>query len=428
MKTTHMKRRDFLGTALRGVVGTGIAASQLTPSPMNLFIRPAAAQVATPPTLVVVFQRGGCDGLNTVVPYGDADYYKLRPTIGIQPPDPADPESALDLDGFFGLHPSLSGLKGIYDNGDLAVMPAVQYPGYSRSHFSSQNFIESGIREDNRDGWLNRYLATSAGVGQLRAVNFGGSLAQSLRGPIPVSSFSSISAFNLGLPAGEEAELTDTVLPVYQQASQDTHYRDLVREFGLVQFNNLDVARTIDTASYQPANGALYPNNGYGRQLREIAQLIKSGVGLEAATVNIGGWDTHSNQGAAEPGARQGRSFRAFGDGIAALYNDLGPLMNNVVILTMTEFGRTSRENGSFGTDHGVASSWFAVGAAINGGVYNPGGWPGLAPDQLIQGRFLDFNIDYRDVLGDLLLGHLGTNDLATVLPGHSYNSLGLIG
>lgn len=428
MKSTHMNRRGFLSTALKGVVGTGIAGSQLIPSPMNLFIRPAAAQLVNLPTLVVVFQRGGCDGLNTVVPYGDEEYYNLRPTIGIQPPDPEDPQSALDLDGFFGLHPSLSGLKGIFDDGNLAVMPAVQYPGYSRSHFDSQNFIESGIRENNRDGWLNRYLSTSAGSGQLRAVHFGGSLAQALRGPIPVSSFSSISAFNLGLPSGEESELTDTVLPVYQQASQQTHYRDLVREFGLVQFNNLDVVRSIDTASYQPANGAQYPNNGYGRQLREIAQLIKSGVGLEAATVNIGGWDTHSNQGGGEPDGRQARGFRNFGDGIAALYTDLGTMMDNVVILTMTEFGRTSRENGSFGTDHGVASSWFAAGAGINGGVYNPGGWPGLAPEQLIQERFLDYNIDYRDVLGDLLLGHLGNNNLATVLPGHSYSSLGLIG
>jgi len=186
--------------------------------------------------------------------------------------------------------------------------------------------------------------------------------------------------------------------------------------------------RSIDTASYQPANGALYPSNSYGRQLREVAQLIKSGVGLEAATVNVGGWDTHSNQGGGEQDGRQAGSFRNFGDGVAALYTDLGTLMDNVVILTMTEFGRTSRENGSFGTDHGVASSWFAVGSGINGGVYNPGGWPGLAPGQLIQERFLDFNIDYRDVLGDLLLGHLGNNNLATVLPGHTYSPLGLMG
>lgn len=423
-----MKRRDFLRSSLKTVVGAGLAGSQLAPSPMNLFIRPAAAQGVTPPTLVVIFQRGGCDGLNTVVPYGDDEYYNLRPTIAIQPPDPQDPESALDLDGFFGLNPGLSGLKPIFDAGRLAVMPAVQYPGYSRSHFDSQNYIESGVRADDQDGWLNRYLSTSFGTGQLRAVHFGGSLAQSLRGPIPVSSFSSIGAFSLGLSSADETELVDTVLPVYQQASEEGHNRDMVAEFGRVQFNNLDVVRSIDTASYEPANGAQYPNSGYGRQLREIAQLIKRGVGLEAATVNIGGWDTHSNQGGGEQDGRQRRRLAEFGNGVAALYSDLGSLMDNVVIMTSTEFGRTARENGSFGTDHGVASSWFVAGGAINGGVYNPGGWPGLAPEQLIQGRFLNFSTDYRDILGDLLIGHLGNSNLATVLPGHSYNPVGLFG
>ena len=425
-----IKRRDFLRGSIKAVLGAGLVGSQLTPSPLNLLIRPAMAQSAPAPTLVVIFQRGGCDGLNTVIPYGDDDYYALRPTIAVTPPDPADPDSALDLDGFFGLHPGLAGLKGIFDQGDLAVMPAVQYPDYSRSHFDSQNFIESGVREDNRDGWLNRYLNSSDGAsaaGQLRAVNFGGSLAQSLRGPVPVSSFSSIAAFNLGLADTEERELVDTVLPVYQQARQDDHYRDLVREFGLVQFNNLDIARSIDTAGYQPANAAQYPDNSYGRQLREVAQLIKQGVGLEVATVSVGGWDTHSNQGGGEADGRQARNFRNFGDGVAALYTDLGAAMDNVVILTMTEFGRTAHENGSFGTDHGVASAWFAVGNRINGGVYNPGGWPGLAADKMIQGRFLDFNIDYRNILAELLQNHLGNSDLASILPGHSPVPLGLL-
>jgi len=420
-----MKRRDFLNRAVKAALGTGLVGSQLLPTPGNLFIRTAQAQSVVP-TLVVIFQRGGCDGLNVVAPYGDPDYAALRPTIAIAPPDPDDSNSALDLDGFFGLHPSLSGLLPIFADGKLAVMPAVHYPSPSRSHFSSQKYIESAVKADDQDGWLNRYLSSSVGSGQLRAVHFGGSLDQALRGSVPVASFSSIGAYNLGLNAAEEAQLIETVQPVYQQAEQGEHYRDLVREFGLVQFDNLSVARSIDTGAYEPANGAAYPSGSYGQRLREIAQLIKEGVGLEVATVDIGGWDTHSNQGGGEPEGRQARGLRQFGDGIAALYTDLGEAMDNVVILTMTEFGRTSKENGSAGTDHGIASSWFAAGGRINGGILPADAWPGLAEADLYNGRYLDFNLDYRDIFAEVLTRHLGNDNLATIIPGYSPGPLDL--
>jgi uncharacterized protein (DUF1501 family) len=192
------------------------------------------------------------------------------------------------------------------------------------------------------------------------------------------------------------------------------------------------VAGSVDTGGYVPANGAVYPNTGFGRQLREIAQLLKEpSIELELATVDIGGWDTHSDQGAGAPTGRQARRLAEFADGLMALYTDLGPLMDRVIILTMTEFGRTAKENGSRGTDHGCAGAWFAVGNRVAGGIHaGPTGWPGLAPDELRDGRYLDLTIDYRDILGDLLLGHLGgdAGDVATVLPGHSYSPVGLLG
>ncbi len=316
-----MKRR----TLLKGMLGSGLtlAGSSLLRLPLI-----GEAQAAPLPTLVVIFQRGGCDGVNAVVPYGDADYYRLRPSIGIATPNPADPAAALDLDGFFGLHPSLAPLKPIYDSGELAVLPTVQYPNSSHSHFSGEVFIESGDPNtpvDLSDGWLNRHLATTLLNNQLQsplqAVHFfGSSLSHALSGAVPVQSFSVIDAFTLGLSGTDEAALIKRVLPVYQDTpSPASAYRQLVHQYGQVLFNNLNVISSIDTAGYVPANGAVYPNGSYGRRLKETAQLIKDNVGLQLVTVDIGGWDTHSDQGGGESSGRQARRFQEFAGGIAAL-------------------------------------------------------------------------------------------------------------
>lgn len=416
-----MKRRAFL----KGILGTGVAAGSC------LFRNPliSSAQAASIPTLVVVFQRGGCDGLNTVVPFADPDYYRLRPTIGI--PQPGNgPFSALDLNGFFGLHPSMSDLMPIYNAGQLAVLPAVHYPDASHSHFNSEVFIENGAKQKDIHGWLNRHLQLGGVRSNLQAVSFGSELSQALRGPIPVQSFSSINKFNLGLAEEDETALLNSVLPVYEQAaSPATQYRQLVHQYGNVLFNNLDIISNIDTENYQPSNGAVYPNGSYGRSLREATQLIKMNVGLEVVTVDIGGWDTHSNQGNGNPTARQAKRLKEFSSGIAAMYRDLGAAgMNNVVILTMTEFGRTCKENGSRGTDHGNASSWFMIGPDVNGGIH--GAWPGLTEDDMIRGRYLQETVDCRNVMGDILTNHFNHSSasLSSLLPGHSYMLQGLLG
>ncbi len=415
-----MKRREFLGYLARLSASTAAVAFTNPFRPRLGF-----AQASSGKTLVVVFQRGGCDGVNTVIPYGDPDYAQLRPTIAIAPPSGADPNSAIDLDGFFGLHPGLQPLQTIWDDGNLGVMPAVHYPNATRSHFDGQQNIESAADATDLDGWLNRHLVTLPQPTSLRAVGFESSLPHSLRGSEIVSSFRDIGSFNLGLSESDEDELLTQLNRVYsQQPDSSKAYRDLVTGFGRVLVNDLAVLSGIDTGSYTPENGANYPSSTFGRQMRQVAQLIKEGVGLEIAAMSIGGWDTHSDQGAAF--GRQSSRHTDFAAGIAALYTDLGPSRrDDVLTMTMTEFGRTAQENASRGTDHGHAAAWFAAGGSVNGGVF--GAWPGLDTDSLVRGRYLDHSIDFRDVFAEVVTNHLGNQDLATVVPGYTPQPLGLV-
>lgn len=408
-----MNRRRFL----RNLLGA---------SALTLGFPPALkfAHAANGKTLVVVFQRGGCDGLNTVIPYGDNYYAGLRPTIGIAAPNGNNPDSALDLNGFFGLHPALAPLHTVYQQGMLAVMPAVHYPNSSHSHFDGQQFIESGAPNKTLDGWLNRHLDTHADTGVLRAVGFGSELPHALRGRAPAMTIGDIDSFGLGGSQEFANGLLDRMLQLYGQTPEagDVN-RALVHEQGNIMLDNLEVLSQIDASSYTPENGALYPNTSFGRQMRQIAQLIKEGVGLEVAALNIGGWDTHTNQGGAQGG--QANRHAEFSGGIAALVQDLGSRMADVLVLTMTEFGRTAAENGSRGTDHGDASAWFAVGGNIKSGVH--GAWPGLAPDELSRGRYLAPSIDYRDVLAEVALKHLGNDSVSDIVPGHTYTPIGIL-
>ena len=416
-----MQRRDFL----RALIGTCCAAGALTlDSPWRPSFR--IAQAATGKTLVVIFQRGGCDGLNTVVPYGDDDYYQLRPTIAIAPPRAGDSEAAINLNGFFGLHPGLAALAPIYQEGAMAILPTVHYPDATRSHFDSQTLIESGALTKYPDGWLNRHLSTQPVDATLRAASFGHTLTHALRGVEVVSSFNSLTTFTFGLAVEEETALVERLTQVYGQIPDLSRvYHQDVYDFGKTAVRDLSVINSIDPSQYSPANGAVYPDSSYGQQLQQTAQLIKAGVGLEVAALNIGGWDTHRNQGSGNVDGRQFQRFQEFAKGIAAFYTDLGGRMNDVVILTMTEFGRTAAENGSKGTDHGNASTWFVIGKSVQGGIY--GVWPGLRTEQLYLGRYLKHNIDFRNVFGEVLTQHLGNTSLNLVFPGYAYQPVGFL-
>ncbi len=420
-----MKRRDFL----RYLAGATCAAGSFTfKSPLQPYLR--AAQAATNKTLVVVFQRGGCDGLNAVVPYGDDDYYRLRPKIAVASPNAANSESAVDLNGFFGLHPSLASFLPIFQNGDMAILPTVHYENASLSHFDSQALIESGSTNKTDVGWISRHLdAHQPSPDEWSAINFGYSTSHSMRGSEQVSTFNDLADLSLGVPDDQQSELMDILNSVYQKSINGTNpYLKDIAQAGSTMLEDINKVAGVDLKGYAPANGAQYPSSTLGNQLMQSALLIKSGMNPRVITINSGGWDTHINQGAGNPDGRQAKQFSDFSNSLAAFYSDLGANMNNVIVLTMTEFGRTAKENGNGGTDHGNASAWFVMGKSLRGGLFTGNsGWPGLADNQLVDGRSLAHTIDYRDIMAELLTHHLNNPQINTILPNHHYTPVGFM-
>jgi uncharacterized protein (DUF1501 family) len=418
-----MKRRKFLGGM---ATLTAIQALGGLVTPPGWVIRPAHAFNGK--TLLVVFLRGACDGLNVVVPYGEDAYHRLRPAIRIPPPGPEF--SAIDLDGFFGFHPQLTGLAELYHDGLVAVLPAVQYANASRSHFEGQELIErTGVFDGS--GWLNRHLqSVGGGDNGLAGLALGRSVPISLRGTVPVGALTGLVSATLSSDPGEEARLLDVLARHYKNelpdATADAERR--VRQGGAIGLANLGLIRSLQPESYQPAPGVVYPETDYGRRLRDVAFLVKNSVGLEVASTDMVGWDTHFNQGAGNPEGRQAILLAEFSAGMHALMTDLGPRASDLCVVVMTEFGRTAKQNASGGTDHGNASAWFVIGGGVAGGIHlGPTGWPGLETNQLRDGRDLMHTVDYRDILAEVLAKHLGDGSIDAVLPGHSPVPLGIL-
>jgi uncharacterized protein (DUF1501 family) len=366
-------------------------------------------------TLITIFQRGAVDGLNMVVPYGEDSYYSLRPTIGIQSPNKAD--GAIDLDGFFGLHPSLKPFESLYKNKQLAVVHSVGSPDNTRSHFDAQDYMEAGTPgvKSTRDGWLNRVLQTKTDekISPFRAVAMTSQVPRSLIGRAPTVAMTNLADFSI-----QAGQYTNAVQGGFEGIWQDK-VSDQLGNTGKETFEAVNFLKQANPAKYRPENGANYPNSPFGRSLLQIAQLVKSGVGLEVAFTDTPGlnWDTHANEGGAR--GQLGNLLRDFGASIAALTIDLGTRMDDVVILTMSEFGRTARQNGTGGTDHGHGNAMFVIGNSVKGGkVY--GDWKGLKPDQLNEGRDLAVTTDFRDVFGEVAQKHLGNKNLDKVFPEYS--------
>jgi uncharacterized protein (DUF1501 family) len=349
------------------------------------------------PVIVAIFQRGAADGISMVVPFGDRYYAASRPQIAILEPARGSDDRAIDLDGFFGLHPSLASLKPIYDEGHLAIVHAVGSPDSTRSHFDAQDYMESGTpgNKSFSDGWLNRYLQSNPeqDAGAFRAVALTATVPRSLAGPAPSVAMQRVGDF--GIRGGRA---TPEIEELFADLYKDT-------------FDAVKSLRTATSQQYTPADGVQYPNSPFSQSLQQIAQLIKSGVGVEVAFAELGGWDTHANQR-----GQLANQLRNFGEALTAFYRDLDDRMRNVVVLTMTEFGRAIRQNGSGGTDHGHASCLFIAGGSVKGGkVY--GRWPGLAPEQLYEGRDLALTTDFRSVFSEILMKHMGAKDAAKVFP-----------
>lgn len=414
-----MHRRIFVRSGALALVTLGLSPS---------FLRRTAFATELPrarkgKVLVCLFQRGAADALNVVVPHGERAYYRLRPNIGIARPSANDPASALDLDGFFGLHPSLRGLERLYRDGLLAPIHAVGSPSATRSHFDAQDYMESGTPDikSTRDGWLNRYLAVSGTCEActptpFRAVAMTAQTPRILDGPAAAVAMSSLGAFTV---RGAGASV-DRLEALYR-----TGNADLVHASGQEMFEAVKLVKSVlksaDPARHAPRNGAEYPRSPFGQRLREIAQLIRAGVGMEVAFADVGGWDTHVNQGGGT--GQLATRLRDFGDSISAFVTDLGDRMDDVVILTMSEFGRMARQNGTGGTDHGHAGSMFVIGTRLHGGRVH-GRWPGLAPEQLHDGRDLALTTDFRAVFSEVLDHHLGATDLSRIFPGYESRRL----
>jgi len=361
--------------------------------------------------LIVLFQRGAADGLNIVVPFGEPNYYRIRPSIAIPQPRQATEGTAVDLDGFFGLHPSLAPLGPLFHNGQLAIVHAAGSPDTTRSHFDAQDFMESGTPgvKSTEDGWLNRTVQEPRveDASPFRAVALGPNLPLTLRGSAPAIALADVKQFHVmsqstAVQGGFEALYAQTVDKVLRGTGTET-------------FEAIEMLRKADPSRFQPENGADYPKGKVGQTLQQVAQLIKADIGMEVSFVDTGGWDNHVNEGGAQ--GQMANLLRDLGQGLAALHQDLGDRMEDIVIVTMSEFGRTAHENGNRGTDHGHANCMFVMGGPVKGGkVY--GKWPGLGPNQLNEGRDLTLTTDFRSVLGEVLSGHLGSKNLQTVFPG----------
>ena len=398
-------RRVFLKSSALAMVGVGATPAWLS--------RALYAQDAPSPrkkVLVAIFQRGAVDGLNVVIPHGEKRYYEMRPTIAIPRPN-GTPETAIDLDGMFGLHPSLSALKPIFDSGELAIVEAVGSPDPTRSHFDAQDYMESGTpgRKATGDGWLNRALPPETGkLSPVRAISMGAALPRALRGRNDAVAINNLAEFQV-----KDAPSSMGFESMYGNSADK-----VLNGTGRETFEAVKLMQAIQKQAYDPANRAKYPNGRLGQSLMQIARLIKSNVGLEVAFTDVGGWDTHVNEVGAKPSQGQLANLLAdFGNSLAAFYKDLGDRMTDVTVVTMSEFGRTAKENGNRGTDHGHANVMFAFGGGVKGGkVY--GDWPGLEPEQLYENRDLNLTTDFRDILGELVTRQLGNRNMATVFPG----------
>jgi len=395
-------RRIFLRNSALAIVGTAA---------IPAFLTRAAYGTEEPGTknkrLVVIFQRGAADGLNIVVPHGEPTYYAMRPTINIPR------NSVIDLDGFFGLHPSVSAFQPLWQQRHLAIVHAAGSPDPTRSHFDAQDFMESGTpgMKATSDGWLNRALhSLPPPKSAFRAIALGPSLPRIISGSEPAVAVNNISDFRVGGRNPNAAPFANTFEAMYEQSVDS-----VLHGTGQETFEAVKMLKSADPAHYMPAAGANYPGGSFGDSLKQLAQLIKANLGVQVAFADIGGWDHHVNEGNTQ--GQIANLLRDFSQSLAAFWIDLGDLAEDTVVVTMSEFGRTARENGNRGTDHGHANVMFVMGGSVKGGkVY--GKWPGLDQSQLYEGRDLAVTTDFRRVLGEAVYRHLGNKDLNTLFPG----------
>lgn len=375
-------------------------------------------------TLVAVFLRGGADTLNLIVPYGDDDYYRARPTIAVAPPSSGVrvADAAMRLDDFYGLHPLLKPLLPIFEEGRLGVVQAAGSDNATGSHFEAQDQMErgEGYGQTVGGGWLGRFLRSRAGeeIVPLSAISLGEAIPESLRSAPSASAIREIDEIQLKTPSSDVATVSAALSALYCAEG------GVLSQPGRVTIDLLSRVESLKGKEYRPE--AEYPDDSFAAGLREIARLIKASVGLEVACIDLDGWDTHFFQGTTA--GAQASSIDRLGRGLAAFDSDLKAFRDRFTVIIMTEFGRRIYENGSLGTDHGRGFAFMAIGNRIEGGRVH-GEWPGLAEtgEEYLGPGGLKINIDYRSVLCEVLAGCMACRDLSTVFPGFKPEHIGLV-
>ena len=412
-------RREFVKASLATAAGYSIL-------PHNIYAE-AAKNLAATKTLVVLFLRGGMDGLNLIVPYTDEYYYELRKGIAI--PKPGTENGGIDIDGTFALHPSAESLKRFFSSGELTAVQGVGYSGHTRSHFEEQDVWETGMTENrlSSDGWLNRHLATSSGDGHIRAISVGSSLPRILRGKVGTYAIRSLSDITLPGSKKEVNQHLKSLKNAYHKTenTQVTDAQELITQVGQRTIESMKILSDIGAKEYKPV--APYPTTTLGKQLKTAARLIKANIGLEIVEIDYGGWDTHQSQGGVTGGFAN--KVKELADAMAAFQADMKKHQDKVMLMAMSEFGRTAAQNGTGGTDHGWANCMLLMGGAVKRQKTKPisGTWPGLAPNQLNDKRDVMNTTDFRDILGEIVTKHLDNKQPNLVIPSHDFKPLGLI-
>ncbi len=433
----NISRRFFLqasGSVLAALTVADFARAQSAPGPAT---QPSGVSLTTKnKTLVVIFLRGGADGLNLVVPHAEPDYYKLRPNLAIPRPDKTDPNACLDLDGTFGLHPALAKLNPWFEQKICTAVHAVGYDKNTRSHFEEQDTWETGVvgKTLATDGWLNRHLASSEGHSTIRALAIGATLPRCLRGPANAYAVRDISDFSLpGDKTRKEAAFT-ALSAAYGHdmtrspgAAMDSAQADLVNTSGQETLQGIKTIQGIMQTPYKPS--ADYPKNPFAQKLQQAARLIKSNIGLEVVQIDLEGWDTHQYQGTHNNNGPFFNLASTLAGGMDAFAKDLGDRLDDTLILTLSDFGRTVAENGTSGTDHGWGNALFAMGGPVSRALTKSpppasglvlGKWPGLNQEQLHEKRDLQHTTDFRDIIASAISTHLGNKNLDKVLPNYT--------
>ncbi|MCD0489761.1 DUF1501 domain-containing protein [Pedobacter sp. MC2016-14] len=417
-------RRGFVKAGALALFGIGLGG---IPS----FVLEAAASVQSralfkrKKVLICIFQRGAMDGLMAVTPFNDPYLKAARPGLFMSAAKSGLTKPLIDLDGNYGLHPSMSAFEPLFRDKRLAIVHGMGSPNPTRSHFDAQDYMESGtpFRKGTASGWLNRAVGLLGhdAATPFQGVSLTSSLPRSFYGENAAVAISNIQDFNIqmrGNPMGANMA-AKSFEDLYDQTSSN-----LLKETGKESFEAVNMLKKIDVKNYKPANNAVYPNSSLGNSLKQIAQLIKMDVGMEVAFAESGGWDTHVNQGT-ETGIFA-RNVNDLSESMVAFWTDMGTLQDDVTLMSMTEFGRTVHQNGTGGTDHGRASCNFILGNTVNGGLVH-GKMDPLAKENLEDGRDLKVTTDFRSIFSEVADKHLSINNNNVIFPDWKGDIIGVM-